>query len=417
MTPLSHGFDASIYPRSYEVSLGWKLLLVFLGLLIGLGAIAGLGFLVLFTPLSQRPSAALFLGAICAGLAALGTYTVFSAVMYRVVLSIDGVEVLEPLRRRRMLWSEIQGRRTLRTKQGLATVVLVPKDGAGKELTISSFALKKDQAFEDWLARLSDLDRGDIERSESQIAEARYQHLVPEERAARINRLKRLAIGLNMGTVAFCFSSLFLLPDYRPLVTAALMILPWVAVWLVGRYQPLYRFGAKRNDAHPDLTIALMAPGLMLSLRVLPNVHTVDWTGPALLAAAGVLTLGGAALRVDPWFRQQRVSAILTCLFISAYGYGAGLTIDVVADSTGLTMYSPQVLGKRVSRGSKSSSYYLQVSRWGPFTSGDEISVSASRYRATHTGETICVYAGKGAFNIAWYQVRDCPDGSHRHAP
>src|SRR5262249_36384092 len=114
-------------------------------------------------------------------------------------------------------------------------------------------------------------------------------------------------------------------------------------------------------------------------------------------------------LRVDPWFRRQRWTAILACAFTFAYGFGAGLEIDVLADSTKPTIYPTQVLQKRASRGSKSTTYYLTLGPWGAITGSDEISVSAARYHATQTGDTVCVYVGKGALHVPWYQVQYCP--------
>jgi len=411
-TQLTHDdFDTSVYPRTYGVSVGWKLVLVPLGILFGLAGCAGLVFLLFFVPrgAAQPIWAISFLSVISAGFAGMGIYSVLSALMYRVVLTADGVEVVEPFRRRHLLCSQIRGCRRLRTQHGPPTLVLVPTAEPRKQLKIS-LMLKKDHAFDAWLARLADLDQEELDRSEQEIAGALYQHRMPEERGAHIKRLKQLAKWLNGGAVALGIATIAL-PDYHHLVTTTLIALPWVAVWLVARFQPLYRFGARRNDVHPDFTPVLLLPGFLLMSRALADAHTFDWSGPLMLAFGGVLILGGAALRVDPWFRQQRWTAVLTCVFILAYGIGAGLEIDVLADSSKPSIYPTQVLGKRVSRSSRSSTYYLRVGPWGPITGGDEIAVSPARYRATRTGDTVCVCVGKGAFRVPWYQVRDCPEG------
>jgi hypothetical protein len=404
------GVEVSLQPRSYGVSPGWKLLLVTLGLLFGPGGIAALVFLVFLAPHGANEPIwlTLFLSAIAAGFAALGFYTALSALIYRVVLTADGVEVIEPFRRRQLLCREMSGRRMLRPQQGPPILVLVPKDETAKKLKIS-LMLKKDPAFDAWLAQLPDLDQEELDRSEREVAEALYQDQMPDERSAHITRLKQLAKWINGATIAVAIAA-FALPDNHHLATATLIALPWVAVWLVARFQPLYRFGARRNDAHPDLTAPLIVPGLLLAARALTDAHTFDWSGPLMLAFSGGLALSCAALRVDPWFRQQRWTAILTCIFLFAYGLGAGLEIDVLADSITPSVYRAQVLGKRVSRGSKSSTYYLRVGPWGPIAAADEISVPAARYATTRTGDTVCIYVGKGALRVPWYQLRDCPE-------
>ena len=75
--------------------------------------------------------------------------------------------------------------------------------------------------------------------------------------------------------------------------------------------------------------------------------------------------------------------------------------IGPLADPTKPNIYPTQVLAKRVSRGSRSNTYYLSVEPWDPITQADEISVSGARYGATtSTGETVCVYVGKGALPV-----------------
>jgi hypothetical protein len=398
-------FDPSGYPRTYEVALGWKLFLIPSGILFTLAGIGGIVFLLhSLSNNTNRPVwAIVFLGVLSAAFAVLGAYAALSVLSYRVTLTADGIEVVEPFRRRRLLTREIQGLRTVRTQQGPPTIVLVPNDRKAKKLKIS-LVLNRDRAFEEWYARLTDLDHRDVHQSERQLAQTLYQDLLPHERSARIKRLRSVAKWLNGATFTLCIAALGL-PDYGHLVTGTLLGLPWVAVWMVSRFQPLYRFGAKRNDAHPDLTAPLMIPGLVLAVRAMTDLHTLDWHAPLMLSVVGGLALSGFALRVDPWFRQQHWAALLMGLFVCAYG----LELNALADSTVPSVYATQVLGKRVSHG-KSSTYYLRVTAWGPISEDADVSVSAGRYQATRIGDRVCVFLGSGAFRIPWFQIRDCPD-------
>src|SRR5579883_528219 len=165
LTP--EAFESSDYPRTYRVSLGWKLLLLVFGIVSGLGGIAGLLLPVLYFPHDQ--SGAIWpLSAISAGLAAFGVYVVSSALMYRVVLTPDSVELTEPFRSCRLSCTDIRGRRMVRNQQGPRTLVLVPKDETAKKLKIS-LMLKRDGTFDAWIARLPDLDQQDLDRSEHEI--------------------------------------------------------------------------------------------------------------------------------------------------------------------------------------------------------------------------------------------------------
>jgi hypothetical protein len=406
---LSDLFDSSNYPRTYRASLGWKLLLVPIGVLFGLAGIAGIAFALwsLMHDRSAQILAMVLLAAICAAFACLGVYTALSVLTYRVTLRVDGIEVIEPFRRRRLLRRDIRGRHTLSTQPPI--LVLVPNDAKAKKLKVS-LMLDTDRAFDDWCGRVTDLDRKELRESEQELEAALYQEVMPEERARRIERLRVLANWANGATIALSIAALAL-PDQQHILTAALIAVPWIAILMVAQNRPLYRFGAKRNDAHPDLTLLLIVPGLLLMARVLSEVHTLGWKGPVTLACAGGLALSTAALRVDPWFREQRWTALLMGLFTCAYGYGAGLEINVLADPTVASIYPTQVLGKDVSSGSRSTTWYLRVAPWGPVTGAEKVSVSAAQYQAARTGDTVCMYLGAGAFRVVWYQVRDCPRG------
>lgn len=246
--------------------------------------------------------------------------------------------------------------------------------------------------------------------SDSGLERTLYSNLPPAEQARRIQGLRRLAAGLNVATVVLVIAVL-VVSDTYPALLALLAVLPWIAIGLVARFQPLYRFGVRRGDPHPDLTLPLMAPGLLLVLPVLSSIHTLDWKGPLIVALAGGVALAGAAARADPWFRQHRWNVLLVGLFACAYGYSAGMELNASADPTAARVYPVRVLAKHVTRGSKSTTRYLKIGPWGPFPQGEEVGVSAGRYRTTQPGDVVCMYLGSGALGIAWYRLGECATG------
>jgi hypothetical protein len=219
--------------------------------------------------------------------------------------------------------------------------------------------------------------------------------------------LRHLATGVNGAAIAFSAAG-FLLPDPDYLVFAVLVALPWVAIGAVARFQPLYRFGGRATDRHLDLTLPLILPGFILTLRAVSEVETLDWKGPAMLACAAGLLVTGAAARVDPWFRKQRWVVLLSSLMTCLYGYGAGLELNALADRSAPLVYPVVVAAKHVSEDSKTTTWYLTLNPWGPMTESRDVSVSAAQYRLTEPGDTACVMLRPGAFAIPWYRVAAC---------
>jgi hypothetical protein len=397
-------FDPTLYPRTYHVAPGWTLLFLALGVPLALAGPLGVGYLLVAGSLAGWAEA--FVIAVCAAPSCLAIYGVLYALQYRVILTADAIEVVEPFRRRQQRREEIRGRQLIYTGQGFSMLVFVPIDERTKKLKIP-LVLRTDDAFVVWYSEMPDVDRQEFAQSEAELAQ-RYLDLSPEEQARRTKRLRHLATGVNAAAIALAVGALMLPSDPYHLVFAGLVALPWVAIGMVAVFQPLYRFGARGGDQHPDLTMALITSGFILMLRALSTLETLDWRAPVMLACAGGLALGGAAAGVDPWFRKRRWEVLLLGLLTCSYGYGAGLELNALADQSVPRVFPTKVLEKRVSEDAKWTTWYLTLKPWGPVAEADEVSVSKALYELMRPGDTVCVLLRSGALRIEWYQVATC---------
>ena len=402
------GFDPTLYPRTYRVTFGWTLLLLALGVPLALGGLLGAGYFLVAGYLAGW--AAAFVITVCAAPALLALYGMLYALQYRVILTADAIEVVEPFRRRQLLREKIRGRQLIYTGQGISILVFVPLDERTKKLKIP-LMLGTDDAFVIWYSEMPDVDRQEFLQSERELAR-QYLDLSPEETIRRTKRLRRLATGVNAAAIGLAVGGWMLPSDPYHLVFAGLVALPWIAIGMVAVFQPLYRFGARGGDAHPDLTMALITSGFILMLRALSTLETLDWRGPVMLACAGGVALGGAAARVDPWFRKRHWEVLLAGLLTCSYGYGAGLELNALADDSVPRVFPTKVVEKRVDGDVKWTTWYLTLKPWGPVAQADEVSVSKSLYQAIRPGDTVCVVLRSGALRIEWYEVAACGSAS-----
>jgi len=403
-TEVAVRFDPELYPRSYRISLGWTVVILACGAVLTIGALFGLAYF------SARPTqgaaAAGFLIALCTVFFCLGLYSVLCSLQYRVTLEADRIEIVEPLRRRALRREEIRGLRVLPGGYGIVILVLIPK-GAGIKALKIPLMLKTDDSFRTWFSDMANLDAQEALESKDELASTFYLELPPQERFRRIERLRQLGAWMNGGTIALIFGS-FALPDPGHVMLAALVVLPWVAICLVARFQPLYRFAGGRNDERVDLTLPLMVPGVILTWDALFTLNTLEWQGPVMLACAGGLALTGVAARIDPWFRHQRWGVLLIGLFACAYGYGTTMELNALTDGSPPQVHRVRVLGKHEDESSHVSTWYLTLEPWGPVADSEDVSVSKAQYRLTKPGDTVCVPLKSGALKIAWYRVETC---------
>ena len=387
--------------QTYKLSTSGKWLVSVLGLVMVSSSLVGAIFFWLNNE-SRTAGGLAMLMAVCAVFASMGLYLLAVAVFYRVILQPDSIEVFEIYRRRYLPRLEIEGRAHFIYGQGMSAWVLVPKPGFGGKIKLSTL-LKTDKAFLTWIHSLPDLDlekKRTAERERSQAVAS-----IKEQGVAELT-LRRVASGLTVATYALGFGSL-LWSDPDHVLTWSLLALPWVGILLVAKFAPFYRFGGPRNSPLPDLTLALIGPGLFLALGALRSIAPVGWEGPLLISVLGSFMLVGAAFWRDPWLQKHHVPTVLLAVVCCSYGYGAGMQVNALLDRSTPKNYRVIVTAKHVSHG-RSTSYHLRLAPWGPEVNGQDLMVSRSTYAGIKQGDTVCMVLRSGAMGVAWSKLARC---------
>jgi hypothetical protein len=399
-------YDPKAYPRTYGLSVASKWMVCALGLVMACLSLAG-GVFFLHPDSGRAPVGSVILLALCGGFTLMGVYLLVVAVFYRVILQADSIQVFEIYRRRYLARGEIEGRGHFAYGHGMSAWTLVPKPGFGGKIKLSSL-LKTDKAFFAWIHSLPDLDLGKKQAAEQEktkaiaaLKERGFSQLI-------IQRLRRVASGLNfvvygLGLAGFFFRD----PDH--VLTWAMIALPWVAILLVAHFAPFYRFGGPRNSPLPDLSLMLIIPGLFLTLRALQRIAPIGWEGLSWLTAFGSAILVGLAFWCDPWLKKHRGTTVLLLFLCCSYGYGAGMQVNALLDRSMPQTYRVIVTAKHVSHG-KSSSYHLTLAPWGPEVSGQDLMVAYSQYAAVKPGDAVCMLLRRGALGVAWSELGQCKE-------
>lgn len=248
-------FDTSSYPRTYWVAPGWKWLLVMLGAVLVLGALIGMVHSAL--PAAGGSAAAVSLVAPCAAFALMGIYLVKAMFSYRLILDADSIEVIGPLRHRKLRRDEIRGRR--QPRRGLSILVLVPKDDSAKALKIS-LLLKTDAVFAQWVSSLEDLNAASASiaagRRAHNLAVKRSEELPPEAPIAATPFPNLTRHETSGDEAIFRYPRLF--------------CYFWLAGGLVFLYPVLfYQVLSNRADAQPFAAFACGAVGCLVVSRAI----------------------------------------------------------------------------------------------------------------------------------------------------
>jgi hypothetical protein len=386
------------------MSVGGKWLLASLGLILILINVGG-GAVFLIQGAARNQPISAVLVVVCGVVTLLCIYLIALAFLYRVVLRADSIEVFEIYRRRSLARSDIEGRRFVSSGPGQSRWVLVPKAGVGWKINLSQY-LKTDANFFAWIHSLPDLNEGNRRSAAQEKRKAIAELKARGVTESRIEHLRRVTVALNVAAYGLGIAGL-IIPDPNHLLTWTLIALPWVAIAMVATYTPYLRFGGPRKSPQPDLSLALIGPGLFLALQVLRVIKPVGWQGPLILTAGGSALLVGVAYWCDSWLKGRQGLAVVLLILCCAYGYGAGMAVNAMLDGSTRQIYYVLVTGKHVSTG-KSTSYHLNLGQWGPNIQGQDLMVSSSFYARTRIGDTVCMVLRSGALKVGWSELGEC---------
>jgi hypothetical protein len=398
-TPLA---AASDYPRTYLMRMWARGLMIIVG---GLALAGGAGLYLMCAHGPSGPAMPLLL--VCVAFALFGACMVAAVWRSKVVLTADAIEVHGLFTVRRLARSEIAGRRLLSINYGQTLTELVPSAAGMKALKLSSSSMQTDSFLDSWLGTLPDLDAKEAQAAVAEIAADPELGQTPEERLARLARARKLASAFNAVAFITCLWGLLYPQPYAAAVFTA-AILPWGAILLVARSGGLYRLDARRNEVRPNVAAGLYMPGFVLLLRAVDDVGVLDWQRTLIYGVLAAVVLCWAALMSDATLRTHRASVLALFALSCAYGYGAVVLGNAGLDRAPGTEYRVAVLGRHVSRGSRSTTYYLSLAPWGPRREPKDVSVSRALYDRTPSGGVVCVRQGPGALGISWYVVDGC---------
>jgi len=339
------------------------------------------------------------------GLASLAFAALMLAQVARSRLVIQGsrIEVRDVFSERTGDLSEIEGYRTVRSRNGTYTKLCL-KDGRGTITLSRSF--DTDDDFRAWFNHVPDLDKRGRETLLSEISQQAELGATPEERLGALATAKTWsiftvivaaasAVGLNLGP-----DSLFL-PS-----AVVLALIPFAVLLLVQRSPLLYAVLKQKADPRAELIFAL----LVASFGFIPRIrgfHLVSVQPLLLIIVPIALVYTGAIYSFTRKDSVMLPRAIAVLFLAGLYSYGLTVVSDTQADHSPATLYSAQVIDKHISHG-RSTTYYLHLDAWGPLKDTDQISVPFLLYRATDPGDQVCLGLHPGALHIPWYRIDAC---------
>jgi len=347
------------------------------------------------------PAEELSLRILLAGLGLLflcgGMYAPLCVFRAKVVLYADRMLIVTPFTTKLLHLNELNGWRTMRN--GFAFHC---KETRSRTVNMSAI-FPLDREFMEWLGHLRCLDLEDAKASERKILDdERLGNTISERNETLEKGLKRTKVLNGVSIVTFLWV-LFYPRPYIPLMLV-LLALPWVAAEMMRRSNGLVRADEFRNDAHPNVALALLMPGCGLGLRGVLD-YDVLGSGLAVIWAVAIMAaLSFATFLGDPTIRQKIGSTMGFIMCIAFYAYGATIEINGMRSRPEQTTYLAVIQHKRIDT-SQHTRYQLELGPWGPKTGENDLEVSKDAYAAIQPRDMAVLTVKTGLLGVRWYSL------------
>lgn len=405
-------FEPTLYPQSYSASIRWRVLIGSAGGIISIWGVLGVWYFGTGHEIRTFMQQAVMVG-ISMSAILLGLWCAVGILKARIVLTSRDLQLFGIIRTTVLRRHEIVGYR-VRNVQGIDFVELeskLPEREKHKTTKIGLY-FKPDVAFDAWFHGINNFDALEIEASMREVEEDVELGRTPEDRLGNVKRARKIAGVLQTVSIVFFVVWAIFYPRPYTLVIFLLVILPWFAMWMCWRYKGAYSIeDSGHNSMRADLTLLLVMPGFLLSLRALQDVNLLDATQLILPGFFGLAIMLACLLRVAPVYRTKLGKLLLTAVLLFTYPISTMAIANFLLDTAEPVKNRIEVLGKRHTTG-RGASQYFRVSAWGPYRGENEIKVPHEMYRQTQVGQTICLQHHPGALHMGWYSFGrsiDCP--------
>lgn len=190
------------------------------------------------------------------------------------------------------------------------------------------------------------------------------------------------------------------------IVISILIAFPWICVVLALQSGAVCSLKELRNPTRSNIAPMILGSTLVLGVRM-SDQAIAHWQRAAIIGCTIAALMLLAIMRIREDLRDTFPMLGLMALLMIPYGYSSAVLADSQLDRSTPTVFKVLVERKWTFNG-RSALYHVVVSPWGQHHEPVQLSVGDSFYSAVNVGGYVCIYEGKGALGIGWWQARFC---------
>jgi hypothetical protein len=222
----------------------------------------------------------------------------------------------------------------------------------------------------------------------------------------RLDWLEKLALVVGLWFL--------IIPIPYKLLLVVLLIIPIAGLILNGlhgrpSFASLFRITGKDDQEKLDLADFIDYPPWVLLLRILFDFEFDAYKSmviPGIVAVALVIAFLFVTHRgIGNGVKYRKDMYLLAIANIIVYAIAGAYAVNCVFDNRPAEKYNTAVTSKHVSKGRRSTTYWVKVQPWGHHRDTEKIYVDASQYYSIEKGDSVTIDMHKGLLGIPWYHI------------
>jgi hypothetical protein len=317
-------------------------------------------------------------------------------------IGIDRVYLVSMIYNRTLYFDQISGWRQVEQE-----FHILPSDKTLKKIRVTMYFKDSAEIRHFLIEHFPNLDDVEAETEHLEIVQNAEFGITEEARLRRLEQARKAARYTEWAGWALALWIFFAPRPYELSVTLGI-VYPFLAVALCFLYRGLIRSDGGKKSPYPTVLTTIIVVPMMVAYRAIVDVHILSYGNGWILMIITTMILFVSYQVPTGGFSFRKKADILTfwlvLLLLMAYGYGTVTLTNAIADSSQPVVYPTVIKAKRISSG-KSTTYYLELKKWGNLTEDEEVSVHRSQYDFFAVGDSIHVNLRPGVFSMPWIQL------------
>jgi hypothetical protein len=286
-------------------------------------------------------------------------------------------------------------------------IQLEPLQSTDAKISIGNyFDLKISDKLVKWITdNFKDLNSISLRKEYDKVLQDQQLGLTETDREKNLKKAKAIATAYNI--VGFIITFVFIFFNNQ-ISSLLLLFYPIIGIIVIITSKGLIKFLSNKNRSVCSFIMpGFFLPSFLLWYKAIDQFKIFQTNNlwlPSLLISLSIFTLlyiSGINRNIE----SMKGQVIFMCLAALLFGFGSTLEINCRFDNSTAKVYKALVLDHKISHGSRSTSYYLTLSEWGPRKKVQEIGIHKRMYESINDGDSVNVNFHKGLINIPWFIV------------